>query len=100
MKAFAFVLLTLASAQAFAWGNLGHRAVGEIASMQLSPHAKRAVLVLSNGESLAQQATWPDEVRSDDAFKWLTPYHFVSIDTPTFDMTKHDPEATDAITGI
>lgn len=100
MKLYAFLLTTLVSTQTFAWGDLGHRAVGEIATKQLSANARRAVLEISGGESLAQQATWADEVRSDESYKWLTLYHFISIDTPKFDHDHHDSETVDAYNGI
>jgi hypothetical protein len=100
MKISAFLLTLLLSTQAFAWGDLGHRAVGEVATKHLTPTAKFAVMLINGGESLAQQATWADEVRSDDKYKWLTLYHFISIDTPTFDHEHHDDEKVDAVSGI
>ncbi len=100
MKFSVFLFTSLISTQVLAWGDLGHRAVGEIATKHLTPRAKFAVMLISGGESLAQQSTWADEVRSDDKFKWLTLYHFISVDTPTFDHEHHDHEKVDAYTGI
>jgi hypothetical protein len=64
---------------AIAWGQTGHRVVGEIAQSRLSPAARQAVGRIAGGESLARLATWPDDVRSDPAFKFTTPWHFIEI---------------------
>jgi hypothetical protein len=50
---------------AFPWGANGHRVVGRIAEHHLSEAAARGVACILGPESLAQAATWPDEIRSD-----------------------------------
>lgn len=62
------LLLTVAgwsfTAQASAFGDLGHRTVGAIADAQLTAETRAAVqLLLGSGETLATVATWPDEVK-------------------------------------
>ena len=76
------------SAEVFAWGATGHRAVGEIADAHLSPRAKLKLKLIMKGESLAQAATWADEIKSEpetykDTFNW----HFT--DWPD-EMKEHD----------
>ncbi len=64
---------------AFAWGDLGHQAVGEIAERNLTPKAKAMVVSILGAEPLAVSATFPDHVRSDKRFKELDAYHFCEI---------------------
>lgn len=68
MPALLILLLTIAgwsfTAQAWAFGDLGHRTVGAIADAQLTPETRAAVrTLLRSGETLATVATWPDEVK-------------------------------------
>lgn len=64
-----FILLLTVSgwcftAQAWAFGDLGHRTVGAVADAQLTSEARMAVAsLLRSGETLATVATWPDEVK-------------------------------------
>ena len=52
------------TAQAWAFGDLGHRTVGAIADAQLTSETRAAVgSLLRSGETLATVATWPDEVK-------------------------------------
>ena len=50
-----------------AWGPTGHRVVGRLASGHLSTTARRAVEDLLAPDSLAETATWADDIRSDPA---------------------------------
>lgn len=68
MPVFLNLLLIVAgwsfTAQALAFGDLGHRTVGAIADAQLTSEARAAVeSLLRSGETLATVATWPDEVK-------------------------------------
>lgn len=63
------------------WGPNGHRIVGEIAERHLTEAARQGVsAILGADESLAEAATWPDDIRSDPAWGHAAPWHFVSID--------------------
>jgi hypothetical protein len=73
-------LLFAAARPAAGWGATGHRVVGRIAESHLTPAAAQAVRDLLGHESLAQAATWPDEVRSDPAWGHADPWHYISID--------------------
>ena len=66
---FCLFLLILLPATAQAWGQLGHRIVGELAERQLRPAARSEVQRLLAGESeptLAGVAYWADDVRHAD----------------------------------
>lgn len=70
----------LSPGPAFAWGPTGHRVVGRIAERHLSEAAARGVAAILGSESLAQAATWPDEIRADPAWDKAKPWHYVSLD--------------------
>lgn len=96
----AALLAVLAPPAAHAWGPTGHRIVGRIAERHLAPETARAVASLIGPESLAQASTWPDEIRSDPAWKRAEPWHFFSIDDgEAFDTTARNP-AGDVIEAI
>ncbi|MBL7542604.1 MAG: S1/P1 nuclease [Bdellovibrionaceae bacterium] len=73
-------LSTLVGSMAFAWGDLGHQTVGEIAQRHLSGKGQRLVKDLLGNGPLAEAATFPDLVRSDEDYKEFSNFHFVEID--------------------
>jgi nuclease S1 len=76
------LLGALAPDTARAWGERGHRLVGELAEAQLSPAARARVRELLAGEaepSLAGVATWADAMRETRAYAWTAPLHYVRI---------------------
>lgn len=93
MKQFFLGAVFLVSAQAQAWGNFGHQVIGEIASRHLCPKTTRAVNDLLGGQSMADAATWADDVRSQPEYKSLKPWHFVtmSLDS-TYDQAPKAPK--------
>jgi len=77
-------LLLLINAPSWAWGELGHRLVGELAQRRLTPEANTRVQELLRGEpvpTLAGVAMWADEMRNadPDRFKATSRWHFVNI---------------------
>jgi hypothetical protein len=58
------------SSDANAWGQNGHRIVGEIAQSHLTDATNVILAPLLDGESLAQISTWPDEMRSAPGEFW------------------------------
>ena len=64
--------------QSMAWGQLGHRIVGQIAEIHLNPKTKLAIKSIMGNESLAMCANWADFVKSDKAYDYL--YNFVQAD--------------------
>lgn len=77
---------TLVSSMALAWGDLGHQTVGEIAQRNLSSKGKRLVEEILGHGPMAEAATFPDLVRSDEEYKEFASVHFVEID-PRYDGT-------------
>jgi hypothetical protein len=82
LRVFALLSLyaVLGAGDARAWGPTGHRVIGQIASRQLSDETRREVLALLGGASLAEAATWMDDVRDDPRFDSLEPLHYVDLD--------------------
>lgn len=64
----------------FGWGQDGHRITAEIAERNLTPAAAAGVRAILGEESLAEISTWPDEIRSDPAWDFAGPWHYISID--------------------
>jgi hypothetical protein len=62
-----------------AWGVLGHRIVGQIADSHLSPKAKKAITGILGNESIAMSSNWADFIKSDSAFNYLGPWHYINI---------------------
>ncbi|MEZ9537426.1 S1/P1 nuclease [Shewanella sp. 10N.286.51.B8] len=86
-------LSVFTSQQAQAFGQLGHRIIGEIAQNNLSKTAQEKINQLTKGESLAQMSTWADEIRSDKNWYHSSPWHYVSIDDgKTWDTVTRNPK--------
>ncbi|HET8706715.1 MAG TPA: S1/P1 nuclease [Pseudomonadales bacterium] len=86
-KKVSFALLLMLPLCAHAWGPQGHALVGAIADANLTPAAKAAVTallkndLLANGKpsgrtTLAEVASWPDEIRSTPAGQGNAAWHF------------------------
>ncbi len=73
-------LLPLAlSASEPIWGPTGHRVVGQVAGEHLSRKARRAVAKLLDGQSLAEAATFGDDIKSDTLYRRFSAWHYVNI---------------------
>ena len=62
-----------------AWGVLGHRIIGEIASHYLSPKAKKEVKKILGDETLAMASNWGDFIKSDSTYKYLNSWHYINL---------------------
>lgn len=75
--------LWLVAPKAQAWGEDGHRVVGEIAWHYLSPSARRLVsesLTEPGYASLADAATWPDTyAKRDRRYDGMRSFHYVNV---------------------
>lgn len=87
MRAFLLTVIFFSS-PAYAWGEFGHRLVGELAERQLSPSARAAVSELLKHErepSLAGVAAWADHVREAglEDYAHTRSWHYINF--PSFD---------------
>ena len=78
-KIFFTGLLIYIPFSSMAWGLLGHRIVGQIADSYLTKHAKREIFNILGNESVAMASNWPDFIKSDQAFAYLSPWHYCDI---------------------
>lgn len=87
------VLLIGVPERCLAWGEDGHRIIGEIAWLELSsPVKKRVRAILPEGryDTLAESATWADTyARLYNTYDYLEPWHY--INTPS-DAAAVDPD--------
>ena len=77
-----FILLFIFSFPAFPFGETGHRITGAIAEKYLTEKNRAVLAELLDNESLAEIATYADEMRSNpDEFwqKTASPYHYVTV---------------------
>jgi hypothetical protein len=79
LRTILFSVTLLITAQAFSWGLLGHRVIGEIAEQHLSKKAKKELRKLIGKETLAWWSNWPDFIRSDSTWNFATSWHYVNI---------------------
>ena len=63
----------------FSWGALGHRIVGQIADSYLTKQARREIYKILGNESLAITSTWPDFIKADSVFNYLSPWHYINL---------------------
>ncbi len=71
-----FFYLPLSS---FAWGVLGHRIVGQIADSYITKQTKKEIYKILGTESIAMASNWPDFIKSDPAFSYLSPWHYINL---------------------
>ena len=64
---------------AAAWGMLGHRIVGQVAESYLSSKSRKAVKQILGSETLAMTANWPDFIKSDTSYNYLSSWHYVNL---------------------
>lgn len=98
-----FCVLSALPQPALAWGQLGHRVIGQIADERVSGRTRAEVLLTLGVEDLAEASTWPDEERSNPASFWqndANPWHYVTVpDGMTYEEAGAPPEG-DAATAL
>lgn len=93
LKLFLVVCTSLITSQLYAWGPLGHKIVGEIAEMNLTPKAQNEIKKILPHSSLADVSTWADLIKSESQWQLSKPWHFVSIpDGETYADIAKDPQ--------
>lgn len=61
------------------WGGTGHKTVATIAEAHLTPQAKASIKALLGEQSIADIASWADEVRNTPEYKSTGPEHYVDL---------------------
>ncbi len=89
MKKYLFlgVFLVALSIESFAWGQNGHRVVGQLAEWHLNKRAKKNIAALLGHETLPMVANWMDEIRADQKYNHTAPCHYLTVE----DGKEYDP---------
>ncbi|HEY2580422.1 MAG TPA: S1/P1 nuclease [Mucilaginibacter sp.] len=74
------VVISYAPLQSMAWGTEGHRVAGQIAYSYLTPKARKAIQEILGYESVALASNWADFIKSDPAYSYLSPWHYIDFD--------------------
>jgi len=100
MKSILTIFALYTSLTAGAWGMLGHRVVGEVAQSHLNETAKGKVANILGAMTLAEVSNWMDDIKSNDKYDSLRPWHYTTIpDGKTYaDITPS--EKGDVVQGI
>jgi len=98
-------MLLICSSPSFGWwGQTGHRVVGEIADSYLNKKARAAIQEILGNESIAITSNWPDFIKSDSTFNYLSPWHYINIkqglSQTEFNSFLQKDTATDAYTKL
>ncbi|MBL4674813.1 MAG: S1/P1 nuclease [Mucilaginibacter sp.] len=75
----AAIILIVISVGLISWGGVGHKTVATIAYNHLTPKAKDAVKALLGDTTMADVASWADEIRMKPQYKYTTPLHYVDL---------------------
>lgn len=95
--------LFITSSQCLAWGQQGHRVTGQIAESYLTAQSKQQLTAIMGAESLAESATYPDEMRSSPDLFWkktANPYHYVTLEDGERYHDHDAPAVGDAVTAL
>lgn len=82
VRLFFCLCFLFASAQVFAWGQNGHRIIGQIANSHLTKTTRKAIEPLLAGDLLPEVATWADEMRSSPEDFWQKNsgrWHYINV---------------------
>ena len=99
----AIAILFTMSTSALAWGQDGHRIIGQIAKERVSGRTAAAIEQILGEEDLAEASTWADEERSNPATFWQTeagPYHYVTVPIGTTLDAVESPDEGDGLTAL
>ena len=90
-----FLYLPISS---IAWGVLGHRIVGQIADCYLTKNAKKEIYKILGNESVAMTSNWPDFIKSDPSYSFLSPWHYINLKAGLNETELNSYLATDTAT--
>lgn len=85
---------------AYAWGIKGHQIVAELAQMDLTAKAHKAVSELLPKQTLVDVCVWADQIRSTSEYRYTAPWHYVDLeDGVSYQQSHHDP-AGDVVSAL
>lgn len=83
-----------------AWGVLGHRIVGEVATSYLTPKTKAAIQKILGTESIAMSSNWADFIKSDTSFRYLNSWHYINLEKGLSEERLHQILESDTTTNV
>ncbi|HYO22444.1 MAG TPA: S1/P1 nuclease [Flavisolibacter sp.] len=95
-----FICLIALPVHSLAWGVLGHRIVGEIADSYLTAKARAEIRKILGNESIAISSNWADFIKSDTAYRYLNPWHYVNLDKGLSEEQLHQLLHADTATDV
>lgn len=66
--------------KSYAWGRQGHSLVAEIAFHYMDITTQKKVMKFLNGMTIEDAASWMDNIKSDHAYDYLKPDHYINIE--------------------
>src|SRR5262245_22880464 len=86
----------------FAWGQTGHRVIGQIAWSRLTPDAKAAIRELLGDVSLGDACFWADEMRGKPEYEFARPLHYVNVarEAEAVDTARDCPDGACVVAAI
>ncbi|NCP25131.1 MAG: S1/P1 nuclease [Erythrobacter sp.] len=91
------------SSPSLAWGQLGHRVIGELAEERINGKTRAEIGLILGKEDLAEASTWADEQRSNPEAFWQQeagPYHYVTVPKGKTYANAGTPAEGDALTAL
>lgn len=70
----------------YAWGDVGHMTVCNLAMTQVTPTTKAAIMKITGNQPLNLQCIWPDQVKRVDDWNLTANYHFINYDDGSYWM--------------
>ncbi len=95
MKTLIAALMLVSSSAVFAWGNTGHRVVGEVATKFLDIDVLVKANRILKGQSLAHVSTWADEIKSEPAtYQHTYNWHYTTWQTEDHEHGENEENST------
>jgi hypothetical protein len=80
MRIFIILFFSLGiSNGSFGWGQTGHRIIGLIAEYNLTKKAEKNIRQILKSQSITMAGNFMDEIRSDNRYDDMVPWHFCTI---------------------
>lgn len=100
IKVMLVLLLSTQTLAVLAWGQIGHRAIAQIALDHLDKKTKKELFKIMGHESIVEASTWMDEIRSDSTWDFTRTWHYVTIPDGENYSTAEKEEKGDVVEAI
>ena len=92
-----FFFSLLLPASTYAWGSKGHKIVAAIAKQCLTKQVTDSVQSFLGTMSFEEASVWMDEVRGDNSYDYLKPWHYVNVEKDKTYVKTKNPEVVNQI---